>query len=149
MSWFDWKLLKKNQEMFCFTKGMIQLRKRHPCLMQRQFLSGTMNELSRLPDIAWHGLQLNEPQWADTSARVLACTLSRVGPEEEDLHIMFNMSEDTLFMELPKLKERIWHLAVDTECSTSRDIIEPKHQQAIKENTIQVCSHSIVVCESR
>ena len=149
LSWFDWNLLERNQEMFCFTKGMIQLRKRHPCLMQRQYLSGAINDESNLQDITWHGQQLNEPQWADTSSRVLACTLSRVKPEEEDLHIMFNMSEDNQSMELPKLKERTWHLVVDTSRSISQDIIEPELQQAIKENTIQVCSQSIIVCESR
>ena len=149
LSWFDWSLLGKNQEMFCFTKGMIQLRKRHPCLMQSQYLSGVINDISKLEDVAWHGQQLNEPQWADTSSRVLACTLSRVEPEEEDLHIMFNMSEDTLSMGLPKLKGRIWHLAVDTARSIEKDIVEAVQQQPIKTKTIQVSSHSVVVCESR
>ena len=108
-----------------------------------------MNDISELQDIAWHGQQLNEPQWDDTSSRVLACTFSRVEREEEDLHIIFNMSEDVQSMELPKLKERAWYLAVDTARSTSLDIIEPEQQQAIKDNSIQVCSHSVVVCESR
>ncbi len=149
LSWFDWNLVEKNQEMLCFTKGMIQLRKRHPCLMQRQYLTGAVTDVSNLQDIAWHGLQLNEPQWADLSSRVLACTLSRVDPEEEDLYIIFNMSEDNLSMELPELKKRAWHLAVDSARSISRDVIEPDQQQVIRENTIQVCSRSIVVCESR
>ncbi len=149
LSWFDWNLVEKNQEMLCFTKGMIQLRKRHPCLMQRQYVTGAVTDVSNLQDIAWHGLQLNEPQWADLSSRVLACTLSRVDPEEEDLYIIFNMSEDNLSMELPELKKRAWHLAVDSARSISRDVIEPDQQQVIRENTIQVCSRSIVVCESR
>ncbi len=117
--------------------------------MQRQYLTGEMNDISNLQDISWHGLQLNEPQWQDPSSRVLACTLSRVEPEEEDLHIIFNMSEDSLSMALPELKERTWHLAVDTARSISLDIIEPEQQQVIRENTIQVCSRTIVVCESR
>jgi glycogen operon protein len=149
LSWFDWSLLEKNQEMFLYTKGIIQLRKRHPCLMQRQFLSGAVSDVSKLQDIAWHGRQLNEPRWTDLSSRVLACTLSRVEAEEEDLHIIFNMSEDKLAMELPELKQRTWHLAVDTARSVSRDIIEPEQQQAIRNNTIQVSGNSIVVCESR
>ena len=149
LSWFDWNLLEKNQEMFCFTKGMIHLRKRHPCLMQRQYLSGAIMDVSGLQDIAWHGLQLNEPRWEDPSSRVLACTLSRVEPWEEDLHIIFNMSDDDLSIELPDSKQRIWHLAVDTSRSISRDTIKPEHQQEIRENTIQVNCQSIVVCESR
>ena len=102
-----------------------------------------------MQDIAWHGLQLNKPQWSDPSSRVLACTLSRVESEEEDLHIMFNMSEDNLSMELPALKERTWYLAVDTARSMSLDIIEPDQQQEIKDKSTQVCAHSVVVCESR
>lgn len=149
LSWFDWGLLEKNQEMFGFTKGMIQLRKRHPSLMQRQYLTGTKTEVSMLPDVSWHGRQLNDPQWEDSSSQVLACTLSRVEAKEEDLHIVFNMSEDTLSMDLPELKDRVWHLAVDTSRGISEDVIKPEQQQTIKENAIQVCSRSIVVYESR
>ena len=149
LSWFDWSLLEKNQEMLCFTKGMIQLRKRHPCLMQRQYLSGAKMEVSGLQDIAWHGLQLNELPWTDPSSRLLACTLSRVEAQEEDLHIIFNMSDDGQSMELPELNGRTWHLAVNTARPIFLDVIEPEQQQVIRENTIQVSCHSIVVCESR
>ena len=149
LSWFDWNLLEENQEMFCFTKGMIKLRKRHPCLMQRQFMSGAKNDISKLPDVSWHGKQLNKPQWREQSSQVLACTLSRVDPDEEDLHLMFNMSDESLNMELPKLKERTWHLAVDTARSISSGVIEPEQQKKITEESIQVSSHSVVVCESR
>ncbi|HID03254.1 MAG TPA: glycogen debranching enzyme, partial [Desulfobacterales bacterium] len=149
LSWFDWNLLEENQEMFCFTKGMIKLRKRHPCLMQRQFMSGAKNDISKLPDVSWHGKQLNKPQWREQSSQVLACTLSRVDPDEEDLHLMFNMSDESLNMELPKLKERTWHMAVDTARSISSGVIEPEQQKKITEESIQVSSHSVVVCESR
>lgn len=149
LSWFDWSLVEKNQEMFCFTKGMIKLRKRHPCLMQRQYLTGTTSDFSSLHDIAWHGLELNEAQWADPSCRVLACTLSRVEAEEEDLHIILNMSEDDLTMTLPALEQRTWHLSVDTARSISQDVIDPAQQQPVREHHIRVCRQSIVVCESR
>ena len=149
LSWFDWSLLEKNQEMFLFTRGMIRLRKRHPSLMQRQFLTGSQSDLATMQDVTWHGVKVNKPQWEDSSSRVIACTLSRVEAEEEDLHLMFNMSEDNLSMELPELKDRTWHLAVDTARSTSLDIIEPTQQHAIRGKSIQVCSYSVVVCESR
>ena len=149
LSWFDWSLVAKNQEMYNFTRGMIQLRKRHSCLMQRRFLQGTKREVSAMADITWHGVVLNKPRWEDPESRMLACTLSRVEPDEEDLHIMFNMSQEDFFMELPKLQERAWHLAVDTARSASKDIVEVKQQQPINAKTIQVDSHSIVVCESR
>lgn len=135
--------------MFRFTKGLIQLRKRHPCLMQRQFLSGAKSDVSGMPDISWYGLQLNQPSWTDPSSRVLACTLSRVEVQEEDLHIIFNMSDDDLSMELPVQKRRAWYLAVDISLSMSQDIIEPEQQQLIRKNVIRVSRQCIVVCESR
>jgi glycogen operon protein len=149
LSWFDWSLLGKNKEMFRFTKGMIRLRKRHACLMQRQFLSGAPDDVSNMQDVSWHGLRLNEPQWSDPSARVLSCTLSRVKPEEEDLHIILNMSEDNLSMDLPELQDRTWHLAVDTARSMPEDVMEPEKQQLVAGNTVEVDSRSVVVCESR
>ena len=114
LSWLDWRLLEENKEMFCFTKGMISLRKRHANLMQKRFLQGIQREDATMADISWHGALLGDPRWDDSESRVLACTLARVNPEEEDLHIMLNMSAETISMALPELPGRRWHLAVDT-----------------------------------
>ena len=149
LSWFDWSLLEKNQEMFRFTRDMIRLRRRHPCLMQRRFLTGSSSVVSGMEDVAWHGVGLYEPQWDNPSSRVLACTLSRVEPDEEDLHIIMNMSVDNLSMQLPKLENRSWHLAVDTARAMPEDVIEPKKQKPLSRKTVQVNSRSVVVYESR
>ncbi len=149
LSWFDWSLPEKNQEMFRFTRNMIRLRRRHACLMQRRFLTGSSSVVSGMPDVSWHGPGLHEPQWNDPSSRVLACTLSRVEPDEEDLHIILNMSDDNLSMPLPKLENRSWHLAVDTARAMPGDVIEPKKQQPVSRETVEVNSHSVVIYESR
>ncbi len=150
LSWFDWGLLDENQEMFQFTKGMISFRKRHPSLMQKRFLRGGKLDPEVMADVSWHGAVLQDPRWDDSETKVLACTLRRVNPEEEDLHIMFNMSEKNVRMELPKLVSLRWHLAVDTSRSSGKDIVMVKQQQqAVKTKTIQVKAQSIVVCESR
>lgn len=151
LSWFNWDLLDKNQEMFHFTRAMIHLRKRHPSLMQRQFLTGSNTDALKKADVYWHGTQLNEPQWNDPSSHVLAFTLSGTTPEEEDLHIIFNMSQQEITMTLPKLTNpaKAWHLAVNTERSMHHDIIDVQQQQQITEQSIQLCAHSIIVCESQ
>ncbi len=148
LSWFDWNLLGTNGDMFSFTSKMIRFRKRHPSLTRRHFLTGQKSGVSPMPDISWHGKKLGEPQWHDPSARVLACTLGRVEADEEDLHIIFNMSDDTLHMILPKIQKRNWHLAVDTSAVGGEDIIEPERQTPVAK-TILVQARSIVVCESR
>jgi glycogen operon protein len=149
LSWFDWELPEKNREMFRFTREMIRLRKRHPALMRNRFLTGKMTPASGMPDICWHGEKLHQPQWNDPEARVLACTLSRAEPDEEDLHIIFNMSKRALRPYLPKLETRRWHLSVDTARSPAEDIILPARQQPVGKKSIQVSPHSVVILESR
>jgi len=95
------------------------------------------------------GADLGNPRWDDSESRVLAFTLRHVEPGEEDLHIMINMSQEDISMELPRLSDGNWHLAVDTAGSIKNDIIETSQQQIITAQTIQVSSNSIIVCESR
>jgi isoamylase len=149
LSWFDWTLTEKNREMLHFVKEMIAFRKRHPCLMRKHFLTGKKKEEAPFPDVAWHGTKLNEPLWHDPDAQILAYTLGRQREGEEDLHIIFNMSDHRVEMPLPSLSGRTWHRAIDTGQPSSRDIFEPSDQPRMKESFYRVSSHSVVVFESR
>jgi isoamylase len=149
LSWLDWTLTEKNREMLRFVTKMIALRKRHPSLMRKEFLTGRKEKESRLPDVTWHGTKLNEPQWDNPNAQVLAYTLGGRKGNEEDLHIIFNMSESLLEMPLPRLGGRGWHRAIDTGQPSPADIFEPGDQPRIKESSYRVSSHSVVVFESR
>ncbi len=40
LSWFDWRLIETNRDMLRFTRELIALRKRHPSLRRRRFLTG-------------------------------------------------------------------------------------------------------------
>jgi glycogen operon protein len=128
---------------------MIAFRKRHPCLMHKHFLTGKKKEVSPFPDVTWHGTKLNDPPWHDPDAQILAYTLGRQEKAEEDLHIIFNMSDHLLEMPLPSLSGRAWHRAIDTGQPSSGDIFEPSGQPRINESSYRVSSHSVVVFESR
>ncbi len=149
LSWFNWTLPEKNRGMLRFTRAMIAFRKRHPALMQSRFFTGKILPVSNMPDICWHGKKLHQPLWNDPKARLLACTISRVVPEEEDLHLIFNMSPDSLSLYLPKLATRHWHLSVDTARPAPLDIIEQKLQRPLPQKTIRIRPRSVVVLESR
>ncbi len=149
LSWFDWTLPERNWEVFRFTREMIGLRKRHPALRRNRFLTGKVLPISGMPDIAWHGKKLHQPQWNNPEAQVLACTLSRVEADEEDLHLIFNMSPESLCLYLPKPANRTWHLSVDTAAATPGDIIEHRLQEPVQKKTMRVAPRSVVVLESR
>jgi isoamylase len=149
LSWFDWTLTEKNREMLRFVTKIIAFRKRHPCLMRKHFLTGKKKERATFPDVTWHGTKLNEPLWNNPDAQILAYTLGRQQEGEEDLHIVFNMSDLGVEMLLPSLSGRTWHRAIDTGQPFPGDICEPSDQLRIKESSYRVSSHSVVVFESR
>jgi isoamylase len=115
LSWFDWTLTDKNADMLDFVRQLIALRKRHPSLMRRRFLSGEVISGRDVPDIAWHGVTLGTPLWGETESRVLVFTLAAVEEDEADLHVILNMSDSAKEMEMPELAGHQWHLVIDTD----------------------------------
>jgi glycogen operon protein len=65
-----------------------------------------------LPDVTWHGAQLHAPGWGDPNGRLLAFTIAGTG-EEEDLHVILNMAEAAIDVEIPQIAPHMAR-AVDT-----------------------------------
>jgi glycogen operon protein len=149
LSWFDWTLPAREREMLRFTRGLIAFRKRHPCLMKNRFLSGERKNGARLPDVSWHGARLNQPAWDDPDCQVLAFTLGAIADGEEDLHVMLNMSEDFVEMELPAIPKGRWHRALDTWLGSPQDLLEPAEQPIVTKARYRVAPRSVVVLEAR
>ena len=127
LSWFDWVLVEHN-DMLRYTRELIALRRRHPSLTANRFFTGAVVDGRNLPDIAWHGIQLNEPPWHDYQSRILACTIAGQEEDEADLHVIMNMSEQTLNAPLPVIQGRKWHIALDTALDSPEDISVPDMQ---------------------
>jgi glycogen operon protein len=149
LTWIDWNMSSNKTDMLRFVQQMIALRKRHASIMRRRFLTGKTTEGKIMPDIDWHGVELDKPLWDDSDARILAFTLAGVGDNEPDLHIIMNMSEEMVAMPLPIIPGKGWCLSVDTSYTSPDDIIAPQDQQAIAMSTYTVNSQTVVVFESR
>ena len=149
ISWFDWDLPEANHDMLRFTRLMIAFRRRHACLMHRRFLTGQARDGFHFPDISWHGISLHKPLWGQDDAQVLAFTLGRVKPAEEDLHVILNMGKLDMEMPLPENPGNHWRRAVDTVCDSPQDILEASSQVVQHDQVYVVRSHSVVVFESR
>ena len=149
LSWFDWALTETNHAMLRFVQEMIAFRKRHACLMRRRFLTGNTLAGARLPDVTWHGFQLQQPLWDDPQGELLAYTLAAVEPQTEDLHIVLNMSEHAHELPLPQLEGRAWYRAIDSAEASPNDILQPARQRPVDGKTYPVGPRSVVVLESR
>ncbi len=149
ISWLDWRLAETNHEMLRFVRELIAFRHRHPCLTRSRFFTGQPASSRGIPDIAWHGLHLNEPLWGNHDAQVLAFTIAGNTATEEDLHIVLNMSEQDIEVQLPDIPLRRWHLAIDTAAPSPDDIIERTRQRAVDGNIQPVHARSVVVFEAQ
>jgi pullulanase/glycogen debranching enzyme len=69
----------------------------------------TLNELLRLAQIRWHGLRLDQPDWADDS-HSLACTFRNIR-KRFFIHLMINAYWESLHFELPLMGRGAsgWH----------------------------------------
>lgn len=149
LTWFDWRLVKKNEDMLRFVSLMIAFRRSHPSLMRRRFLTGMPPAENLPPDISWYGSDLNLPQWDDSENRVLAFALTAVERGEADLYVMLNMSDQPVTMQIPKFKGRKWYLAIDTSQPAPYDIIETKKQRPMRRQSYLLPAKTIVVLEGK
>jgi glycogen operon protein len=148
ISWFDWDLAKRNQDVHRFFREMIAFRRHHAITRRPEFFTGEANERG-LPDITWHGCELNQPGWCDPGSAVLAFTMGGPG-DDEDLHVMFNMSAQDLDFAVPVVPERRWWRAVDTSLPAPEDIASPGDETEIKpDDHYRVAAHSVVVLTAK
>jgi glycogen operon protein len=123
VSWFDWSLLDKHEEIHRFTRGMISFRRAHPVLRKETFYADA--------DLRWFAPNGAAPDWADQRQKAFACLV--LGKTEPDLFLLFNACTSPVDFFIPASPTRkIWRLAVDTSRAAPNDLFEPG-----KEPTVQ------------
>jgi glycogen operon protein len=149
LGWLDWSLAERHADFLRFVRELVHLRRRHRALRRARFLTGMAGSgCDGLPDIRWYGEKQTPPDWSDSSARVLAFTLSGQDPGEPALHAMLNMSAVTKTLPLPQLPATTWFRAVDTSLAPPQDIAPPEQQERLCGSTYSAGPRSVVVLEA-
>jgi len=146
VGWFDWSDVAREADMLRFWSRLIAFRRAHPALMRSRFFTGARNA-GGLPDISWHGTDLDAPGWDDPTARALAFTLGAPAAEA-DLHVMTNMFWEPLDMAVPALPGRAWLRAIDTARPAPDDITPDGVACAPEAGRLRVEARSVVVLVS-
>jgi isoamylase len=121
VSWYNWELLKKHEEVFRFTREIIRFRLRHAALKEVTFY--------RDKDISWFNWDGGNPDWGDES-RSFACRIFG----EEDLYLMFHADfADRAFKVPPAPALKKWYLAVDTSKRSPHDIAHPGEELLLRQ----------------
>jgi isoamylase len=127
ISWHNWTLLERHQEICRFARGMITFRRKHPVLSREAFYTEA--------DIRWFSPEGTLPDWSDPKERQLAC-LSQ-GQGEPDLFLMFNAGTEAVTFALPAPpKAERWHLVIDTFGSFPQDLLEDGQEIALENQHI-------------
>jgi isoamylase len=147
VSWFDWNLVETERDMLEFVRGMIALRRRHPSLMRNAFFTGKPMPGRDIPDIAWHGIRLNDPPWHDGMAQFLAFTIAGLTLNEGDLHVILNMADMAMDVLLPPVSGQGWYRVVDTSSSTIAGVSPRENQDPVFTTVLPIHPRSVVILE--
>jgi glycogen operon protein len=123
ISWFNWRGLEKNKDIFSFFKKIIQARKYYRILKKKEISYGqTLPAL-----ISWYGTNLNSPDWENPEARTLCFLMqaSEPGMEKYDYFTIFNADYRSQEVKLPQFKDaRKWQRIIDTSLKSPDDFVE-------------------------
>jgi isoamylase len=138
LTWVDWTLDERQQELLAFTRKVLAIRQSHAVLRRRHFFSGAPVEGSDRKDVTWlraDGAELGEIDWRNTDARALGMLIDGAATDEVDeqgvavhadtLLLLLNAGDVPVRFSLPTLSgENVWVTMVDTareELSVIRD----------------------------
>ena len=143
ISWLDWGLLSKNQDIYNFFKYMIAFRKDHP------IVRGKTEPCScGFPDVSFHG----ESTWVHNynfESRIVGVMFAgkKENGEDDIVFISINTFWEAESIDLPRLPEfHHWTLTVDTGAADPAQCI-PQENNCISptENRITLQPRSLVI----
>ncbi|MGD9636403.1 MAG: glycogen debranching enzyme, partial [Pirellulales bacterium] len=125
-SWFDWRLVERNDEMLRFVQSLIAFRRKQPNVRRPTFLTGTAEKPGQLPDISWYGTDGKTVDW-HCVYHSLTAVLGRSGlngdAEARPVMIMMHSGGQPQPFAVPKVASgRKWRLFVDTAADSPGDV---------------------------
>ncbi len=132
ISWLNWKLAEKNEDLLRFFRILIQFRHDHPSLRRKSYLPGHPEQ----SDIAvrLHGIKTDQPDFGYESHSIavqISPSPNTPGDDEQiaDIYLAANAYWDNLTFELPSLSHgRKWCRFIDTWLPLPNDITTPEDQ---------------------
>jgi glycogen operon protein len=150
-SWVDWGLLEHHPDLYRFAQRLIAFRRGHSVLRQRDFLTGKPRGPFHRPDVMWHGVRLNDPDWGPQSRALAMHLAGEHAPEPDcDVYLATNAWEGDLVFELPAPRPGArWVRVIDTAEPSPHDIAEPgKEMKLASQTRLSVRARSCVVLRS-
>lgn len=144
ISWFDWSHVAKHADVLRFVSLLCARRRLREFEREEQRVS--LTTMLREAIKAWHGVRLNQPDWADDSHSVaLGGELRSAGLR---FHLILNAYREPLDFELPKLDRGQWRRWIDTALESPQDIEPWEQAPEIDDVCYRAADHSVVMLYS-
>ena len=140
ISWLNWDIKEKGQELITFVQKLTKLRHDHAILRRNRFLTGVYNEELEIKDITWvnaSGAEMEDTQWQDEGMRCFGMLIDgRAQPsgirkrgDDATILIVFNAAEQGVNFILPNCAGGgDWRLMIDTNSpDTDGDMFPTGH----------------------
>ncbi|MBB2986976.1 glycogen debranching protein GlgX [Terracoccus luteus] len=116
ISWVDWDLDERRQQLLAFTQAVVRLRREHPAFRRRRFFAGSADHggESELGDIAWlmpNAEHMDADAWSNGLAKTLMVFLNGEAIPEPDRRgarivddsflVMFNAHDQPVSFTIP------------------------------------------------
>ena len=118
ISWYDWRLLEKNQDLFRFTKKTIEFRKDNPGFSRLSFFDGQPVTPGGPPDLLWFEPDGEPLDWDDDEPG-LACRIDGTVNDGVPVYLMFNSSATPKQFSVP---EGVWKVRINTAKEAPSDV---------------------------
>ena len=148
LSWLDWSLLDRHQDIYRFCRLLIRQRLRRFAATKELGLS--LNQLLERARIEWHGVHLHRPDWSYDSHSIALGAWSL--DERLRFHLMFNAYHEALEFELPAPVSGLvsgWRRWIDTFLEAPEDIADPLGAPLVDGSSYVVQPRSTVVLFAR
>jgi glycogen operon protein len=131
ISWFNWKLLEKHEDLVRFVQALIAFRKSNPTVRRTDFLKGVPNRPGELPDVSWFDAAGKEVNWFDGADASLTCIFGAPDvdedPDRRGRHLMLfvHAGSSPRTFKVPEMaKPIVWRKFIDTAAAPPEDIYE-------------------------
>ncbi len=128
ISWFDWRLVEKNEDLFRFVKSLIRFRRDQPTVRRKTYLTGQPVDGRLIPDVSWFSPDGRHLEWSQSELAMMAyiAAPSRVDDPEalgRDIVLMFNSTGQDRAFNMPEISRGTdWNLFLDTAAESPGDI---------------------------
>lgn len=148
LSWFNWELINRHQDMLKFTKGLIKFRRSQSTLRREEFLSGEATDPMRLPGISWYNRFGHPVDWGNDQ-QTLVCLFGASlatdhADEGNDIMIIFHSGAEPVRVQLPeRIDPMRWNMAIDTAAETTEDVFPEGDGPRLKSSSVTLYGRSL------